>query len=433
MTTLGRTTFSTSRLLEFFTEKELTMQIGHGRYMWPIALLKELMDNALDACETAGVAPEVAVEVAEDWVSVRDNGPGLPVTTLERSLDYAVRVSDKMYYASPSRGQLGNALKCVWAAPFVASGECGRVDITTGGKVYQVDVTLDRIAQRPRLECTIQEDGLVRTGTLVKMHWPGVAGYRGADACTSFYNDVSVLVRQYALFNPHATFACRTPDGGATFTATDPAWRKWTPGDPTDPHWYDAEALRALIAAYVADEWSGGRARTVREFVSEFRGLSGTAKQKAITDGLGLSGAYLHDLVQNGDIDAGATAGLLAAMCAAARPVAAKALGIIGEDHFRQWLADLGGVALDTMRYKKQAGMAGDLPFMLEVVFCGFEQAGGRQLIVGLNWAPVLKSPIACLPDWLEAVLVEWDDPVFISVHLAYPRLGFTDRGKAAL
>ena len=42
-------------------------------------------------------------------------------TTLERSLDYLVRVSDKAHYVSPSRGQLGNALKCVWAAPYVMS------------------------------------------------------------------------------------------------------------------------------------------------------------------------------------------------------------------------------------------------------------------------------------------------------------------------
>jgi DNA topoisomerase VI subunit B len=91
---LARTTFETSRLLEFFTDKELRMQIGHGQYMWPIALLKELIDNALDACEAASIPPVVDVEVTADAFRVRDNGPGLPSTTLERSLDYAVRVSD---------------------------------------------------------------------------------------------------------------------------------------------------------------------------------------------------------------------------------------------------------------------------------------------------------------------------------------------------
>jgi DNA topoisomerase VI subunit B len=52
-TTLQRTTFETSRLMEFFTETELQLQIGQPRHRWPIALLKELINNALDACETA--------------------------------------------------------------------------------------------------------------------------------------------------------------------------------------------------------------------------------------------------------------------------------------------------------------------------------------------------------------------------------------------
>src|SRR5262245_47637364 len=132
-TTLHRTAFETSRLLEFFTEKELSMQIGAARHQWPAALLKELIDNALDACESAGVPPEITVTVTPEFFSVQDNGLGLPVKTLERSLDYLVRVSDKSYYVSPTRGQLGNALKCVWAAPYVAHGERGHIDVITGG------------------------------------------------------------------------------------------------------------------------------------------------------------------------------------------------------------------------------------------------------------------------------------------------------------
>ena len=96
--TPSRIVFTTSREMEFFTETELTNQMGFGPRRWALALLKELIDNGLDACETAGIAPEIVVE--EDPVactlSVQDNGPGLPVTTLHGSLDYLVRVSDKM-------------------------------------------------------------------------------------------------------------------------------------------------------------------------------------------------------------------------------------------------------------------------------------------------------------------------------------------------
>ena len=85
--TLDRTTFQMSRVLEFFSEKELQMQIGFPRQLWPIALLKELIDNALDACETAGILPEIEITLEPDALSVQDNGPGLPASTIERSLD----------------------------------------------------------------------------------------------------------------------------------------------------------------------------------------------------------------------------------------------------------------------------------------------------------------------------------------------------------
>ena len=52
---LDRATFTTSRALDFFSEKELTAQTGHGPAEWPLVILKELADNALDACEEAGI------------------------------------------------------------------------------------------------------------------------------------------------------------------------------------------------------------------------------------------------------------------------------------------------------------------------------------------------------------------------------------------
>src|SRR5262249_18500513 len=60
---LQRETFRTSRLLDFCNEKELVAQTGHRPEQWPLVVLKELLDNALDACEEAGIAPEVAIAV----------------------------------------------------------------------------------------------------------------------------------------------------------------------------------------------------------------------------------------------------------------------------------------------------------------------------------------------------------------------------------
>ncbi|HRZ23980.1 MAG TPA: hypothetical protein P5284_08355 [Candidatus Contendobacter sp.] len=68
---LQRETFELSRMMEFFSERELTAQIGHSRTYWPVALLKELLDNSLDACESANIAPVLHVELQDDAL-IRD-------------------------------------------------------------------------------------------------------------------------------------------------------------------------------------------------------------------------------------------------------------------------------------------------------------------------------------------------------------------------
>jgi DNA topoisomerase VI subunit B len=53
---LTRVAFRVSRLMEFCTKRELQNQTGHSVHDWPLVALKELMDNALDACEEAEIA-----------------------------------------------------------------------------------------------------------------------------------------------------------------------------------------------------------------------------------------------------------------------------------------------------------------------------------------------------------------------------------------
>lgn len=84
--------------------------------------------------------------------------------------------------------------------------------------------------------------------------------------------------------------------------ATNPDWSKWKPHFPTSPHWYDVEALTRLISAYIAHDIDAGRDRLAREFVAEFRGLSSTAKQKAVLESTGLARQPLSAFVKNGVI-----------------------------------------------------------------------------------------------------------------------------------
>ena len=92
---LRRETFRTSRLLDFCSERELTKQIGHAADRWPLYILKELTDNAIDAAEESGIAPTIRIAVTDRAIIIEDNGPGIPVETVAGILDFSALVSSR--------------------------------------------------------------------------------------------------------------------------------------------------------------------------------------------------------------------------------------------------------------------------------------------------------------------------------------------------
>lgn len=424
--TLHRETFELARALEFFGERELTAQIGHSYHLWPVALLKELLDNALDACESAGIAPVLSVELQDDALIVADNGPGLPLEVLERSLDYALRISDKTGYVSPSRGQQGNALKTLWAAAFVATGT-GRIEVETPAYRREVRVTVDRIAQVPLVELIDAGTSDVKNGTRITLHWINVASYLLDNGRPDFYS----VIHGTLAFNPHCALTITTPDDHQSFPASSPSWDHWRPDRPTSPHWYNLERFRALVALLLNSEQRGGKARSVNEFIREFHGLSGTAKAKAVTQAANLTSAMLHDLVINGDVAMDRLESLLTAMQDAARPVKPDTLGTLGQAHCATQLERY-GASPDSIEYRRAQGTVEGLPYSIEVAF-GVKVNGEspRTLQVGINFAPALVQPFEPLDAALAEARCTRLDPVALLVHIACPLVEFADRGKA--
>ncbi len=125
-------------------------------------VVKELLDNSLDACEQAGVAPVISVDFRDQSVVVSDNGPGIASEVVRKILDFSTRTSDKQAYVSPTRGAQGNALKTLLAIPYVLSGgKTGTIEIESQGVRHTISVSTDHIARRPRIERGTEE--IVRT------------------------------------------------------------------------------------------------------------------------------------------------------------------------------------------------------------------------------------------------------------------------------
>jgi len=169
--TFERKTFTTSRLSEFAIESELTKQVGHPASLWPIVVVKELVDNSIDAAENANLAPDIVVTVDSDSIVVTDNGPGIPAATVKALTDFTAKTSSNAAYCSPSRGQQGNALQSCLAMPFALSGAEGSVLIEAQGKAHDIRFTLDPVRQIPVVERAVTPSA-VKTGTRTTVHWP---------------------------------------------------------------------------------------------------------------------------------------------------------------------------------------------------------------------------------------------------------------------
>ena len=110
------------------------------------SILKELVDNAIDACEEAGIAPEIDGEGRRDRHHDRaTTAPGCRPRPIKAVLDFTVRSLRREAYVTPTRGAQGNALKTIVAMPFVLDGDSGRVEIDAHG-VITGSLRVDRIA-----------------------------------------------------------------------------------------------------------------------------------------------------------------------------------------------------------------------------------------------------------------------------------------------
>jgi DNA topoisomerase VI subunit B len=426
--TLTRSTFSTSRLAEFASVKELTTQTGHDPADWPTVIIKELVDNGIDAAELAEVAPEIAIVVNGTGITVTDNGGGISPEGVTRMLDFSRRVSSNEAYVSPTRGRQGNALQTILAMPFVLDGTSGETVIESRGIKHTVTFTIDAVQQVP-IVTTEQEPGNVHSGTSITVRWPVSASSK----LIASEAEIVQIAENFAAFNPHLSIALSWGDEVEVgIEAADPAWSKWLPGMPTSAHWYDIERFNRLIAATVANDQGNDRETLVREFVASFRGMARSETQKLVLDKTHAARMTLAELFNEGRNKKGVAA-LLQSLKDNTEPVKPANLGVIGREHLAIVCIEAGGDE-ETFGYYKETGVTGSLPWVLEVAFayCPGDDAVGRR-ITGCNWSAAIHNPFHDLNEWLANQDVDRFSPVIVIAHLACPMLSFADRGKSKL
>jgi len=443
-----RETFATSRRLEFLSVPELEKQSGYTRDRWPEVIIKELIDNALDACEEAGVAPEITVAITDNCIVVEDNGPGMPASTVAGIVNLDERVSSRQAYMAPDRGAQGNATKVLVGMPFALRPEApGQLVIEAHGQRHVLAVTVDGLSDTPSVTLHTGP-GVVKTGTRVEVHLPRSMTdpdsspflQDGTDA-GDLNTGIMRVILAYVAFNPHLTILPRWH--GDTYEherASDTAWIKWRPCDPTSVHWYNADKFAERVKRCIAADRAAGQDRPVSQFVQTFDGMSGSAVRRDVLAECGLTRTGLSALAPDGEPDIGLIGQLRDAMQSRAKVVPAKRLGLIGKDHLLRIAVDCDGDP-DTFRYVKVLHDDELSPGVTEIGFAVRPSDKGRFMFCGVNWSAALRNPFrlrrGSFDSSLDAVLQEQyasdDEPVVLIIHHAQVGATYTDRGKGTL
>jgi hypothetical protein len=95
---------------------------------------------------------------------------------------------------------------------------------------------------------------------------------------------------------------------------------------------------------------------------------------------------------------------------------------------------------MDSIDYRVIKDVTDGLPSVLETAFAWCPKLDRRLLIPGVNWSPGIVNPFRELGPFgqsLDTILsqqrVDRDEPIALILHMACPRVEYTDRGKSAV
>jgi len=239
-----------------------------------LTAVKEAVDNSLDACEEAGLPPDILVEIHETGENryrlvIEDSGPGIVKQQVPKIFGKLLYGS-KFHELRQSRGQQGIGISAAVMYSQLTVGKPVKITSRTGARTqaHLYELQIDTKKNAP----VVLDDGAVEWerphGTRIEMEIEAVyqKGKRSVDQ----------YLHQVALANPHADIRFIAPK-------SDPVHYERLsnqlppPATPIKPHPYGVE-LGVLI-----EMMQGSHARNVASFLShEFSRMSAKIAQEVL-------------------------------------------------------------------------------------------------------------------------------------------------------
>ena len=232
---------------EFFTKNRHLLGFDNPRKAL-LTCVKEAVDNALDACEEAGILPEVIVkvEVAANGgdapapsqanrfrLTVIDYGPGIVRQQIPR-IFAKLLYGSKFHRLRMSRGQQGIGISAAGMYAQLTTGKPVQIISRTGARTpaHYFEVQIDTKKNEPRIFEQKQIEWENHRGTQVTLEIEG--RYQKGRGSVDEY------LEQTAIANPHVKLAYHTPEGD---TKEYPRTIEELPPQPREikPHPYGIE------------------------------------------------------------------------------------------------------------------------------------------------------------------------------------------------
>ena len=176
-----------------------------------ITCVKEAVDNSLDACEDAGILPDIFVQIKKSGdyyrVIVEDNGPGIVPEEVPR-------VFAKLLYGSrfhtlrQSRGQQGIGISAAVLYSQLTSGKPTKVisKIAPDRPAFYCELLINTAKNEPEILKSEEVDWERPRGTRVELEMEG-------SYVRSRRQSVFGSLKSTAIVNPHARLTLVEPEG----------------------------------------------------------------------------------------------------------------------------------------------------------------------------------------------------------------------------
>src|SRR3989338_6485844 len=213
-----------------------------------LTVVREAVDNSLDATEEAGIMPDIKVSVKpvndikdRYVIAIEDNGPGIIKENIGRVFGKLL-FGSKFHRLRQSRGQQGIGISGAVLYSQLTSGKPAKIVSSTGdGKTHHMDLMIDTFKNEPEILKDEVKDGKVWHGVKIEMEVEG--------KYVEHQQSVLEYLKQTALSNPYAEIMFDSPDGKIKFERSV----KTLPAEPKSikphPHGVEIGALRRMLKA----------------------------------------------------------------------------------------------------------------------------------------------------------------------------------------